>query len=100
LNGTDRFNTDIILENLLGNILIFLTLGVFLPLLFKKYRSLAKMLLYSVSLSFVIEAVQILGRIGQFDIDDILLNTFGCLLGHLAAMIFVVARTLLRRETA
>ncbi|REK56623.1 MAG: VanZ family protein [Thermobacillus sp.] len=83
LTGADRYNMDIIIHNTLGNILIFLPLGFFLPLLFKRYGKLSKIIVDSMVISFAIETLQIGLKIGQFDIDDVILNTFGSVLGFL-----------------
>lgn len=81
LTGADRFNIDIIISNTLGNILIFLPLGIFLPLLFEKYSKFTKVLIASTIISFSIEVLQITLQIGQFDIDDIILNVVGSIIG-------------------
>jgi glycopeptide antibiotics resistance protein len=83
LTGSDRFNMDIIINNTLGNILIFLPLGIFLPLLFKRYSRFSKVVVASIVISFTIETLQIILKIGQFDIDDVILNTIGSILGFL-----------------
>jgi glycopeptide antibiotics resistance protein len=81
IKGTERFEIEIILHNTLGNILIFLPLGIFLPILFKKFNSLSKVFVSSILISFTIEVLQFVLQIGQFDIDDILLNTVGAIIG-------------------
>ncbi|MUK88508.1 VanZ family protein [Ornithinibacillus sp. L9] len=81
LTGFERFNTDIIINNTLGNILIFLPLGIFLPLLFKKYRRFTKVFVTSIVISFSVEILQLVLKIGQFDIDDVILNTTGSIVG-------------------
>jgi glycopeptide antibiotics resistance protein len=80
--GSDRFNQDIIINNTLGNILIFLPLGIFLPILFKKFNRLSKVFISLTIISFSIEVLQFVLQIGQFDIDDIILNTMGVVLGY------------------
>jgi glycopeptide antibiotics resistance protein len=84
LTGADRYNMSIIIDNTLGNVLIFLPLGFFLPLLFRRYGKLSKIIVDSMVISFAIETLQIGQRVGQFDVDDIILNTFGSVLGFLA----------------
>ncbi|WP_213485501.1 VanZ family protein [Thermobacillus xylanilyticus] len=91
LTGADRYNMSIIIDNTLGNVLIFLPLGFFLPLLFRRYGKLSKIIVDSMVISFAIEALQIGLRIGQFDIDDVILNTFGSVLGFL---IFIIVKHL------
>lgn len=83
INGADRFNLDVIVNNTLGNLLIFLPLGMFIPLLFKKYKGMSKIMATSIVISFSIEILQIALKIGQFDVDDVILNTFGAMIGFL-----------------
>ena len=94
ITGADRFNLDIIINNTLGNILIFLPLGIFLPLLFKKYSRFTEVIIASTVISFSIEVFQIVLRIGQFDIDDVILNTFGSITGFLLLKIIKSVITL------
>ncbi|MBS4220228.1 VanZ family protein [Bacillus sp. FJAT-49711] len=81
ITGSERFNMDIIINNTLGNILIFLPLGILLPLLFKRYSRFLKVIVASIVISFTIETLQIVLKLGQFDIDDVILNTIGSILG-------------------
>ncbi|ALS29429.1 VanZ-like protein [Paenibacillus sp. 32O-W] len=83
VTGSARFNLDIIINNTLGNVLVFLPFGIFLPLLFKKCKSLSKVVVASVSISFSIEVLQLVLKIGQFDIDDVILNVMGSIIGFL-----------------
>ncbi|WP_445491304.1 VanZ family protein [Niallia sp. 03133] len=85
----DHYNLNIIIDNLLGNILIFVPLGFFLPLLFKKYKKFSKVCLSSILISFFLEFLQIALHIGQFDIDDIILNTIGAVIGYFAISILI-----------
>ncbi len=67
--------------NLFGNIGIFVPFGFFLSYFIKCKRKLIKFSLYAISFSTSIEIVQLIfGRC--FDIDDIMLNTLGALLGY------------------
>jgi glycopeptide antibiotics resistance protein len=83
------------LENILGNIALFLPLGVILPLVSEKVSSIRRVLVLALVISLAIEVMQLLSRhFGSFrsvDIDDILLNTFGACLGYIC---FAVARQL------
>lgn len=83
ITEAENYNLDVILFNTLGNVLIFLPLGIFLPLLYKKYCTLSKVALASAIISLSIEILQFTLRIGQFDIDDILLNTMGTAIGFI-----------------
>ena len=68
-------------ENLVGNILLFIPLGIFLPLLFEKVNTLRKVLLYAFAVSSFLEIIQLFTLLGNFDIDDILLNVLGAFVG-------------------
>ncbi|PMC37409.1 VanZ family protein [Bacillus sp. UMB0899] len=61
----------------IGNILAFLPLGVFLPWLFRRMDSFRRVVLGSFLLSMSVEVLQLLFRVGAFDVDDLLLNTLG-----------------------
>lgn len=65
------------------NVLLFVPLGIFLPVLWKKYRTLKPMLLAAFCLTLLIEVSQLFTyRIT--DINDILTNIFGAWLGYTA----------------
>lgn len=74
---------EVIVINIAGNIVAFVPLGFLLPLITKKADSFRNMLLISVLASFTIESLQYITGTGVTDIDDILLNTLGGLLGYL-----------------
>lgn len=69
------------LLNIPGNILIFLPLGLLPPLLWGKMEKLWKTALFGFGISLFIEAAQLILPRGT-DVDDLLLNTFGTLLGY------------------
>lgn len=73
------------LVNLLGNIIPFMPIGFLLPLLFRSisWKGVSGI---AVASSLCIETLQLVFRVGAFDVDDILLNTLGVLLGYLAFM--------------
>ena len=75
------------LENILGNIALFLPLGVILPLLWGRISSLRKIFVVAMLASLGIEVMQLLSRhLGSYrsvDIDDVLFNTLGACLGYI-----------------
>lgn len=89
--------TWISIENIIGNIIIFVPLGLFLPILIGKFRKdIIALLLVSFIISFIFELVQLLFPIfGSFDVDDLLLNILGALIGYFA---FRLSRKLYRNE--
>ena len=68
--------------NLLGNILIFIPFGFFMPMA-SRYRSFTGTVFYSFGLSLCVELFQLVTMVGSFDVDDLLLNTIGGVLGYL-----------------
>jgi len=64
------------------NVAIFVPLGIYLGVLFKKWTWRHKLLTF-VLISLMFEGLQFIFRIGAFDITDILTNTVGGLVGLL-----------------
>ena len=69
-------------SNILGNIAIFMPLGYLLPLLFLKINNIYKVLSISLCLSITFEILQYTLYLGSADIDDIILNTLGGIIGY------------------
>lgn len=67
--------------NVLGNIILFIPLGFFIPLLFKKCDKLKRVILYGFIGSFSIEFLQYFTSNNITDIDDLIFNTIGAVLG-------------------
>ena len=66
--------------NLLGNLIAFAPMGIFLPLLFKKQTKLKNFILTNIAIILAIESLQFLSLSGHFDIDDLILNLLGALI--------------------
>ena len=83
----ENIRTEHTLQNLFGNIILFIPLGIFLPVLSYRYRSLMNVVIVAFISSASIETMQFLERqfeIYRFvDIDDVILNTLGATLGFL-----------------
>lgn len=73
----------IALINLLGNVAMFVPLGFFLPCLWPRQRKLRWLLPTSVLLITAVEVCQLLTLRGICDVDDVILNIPGILLGFL-----------------
>lgn len=69
--------------NLGTNVLLFVPLGIFLPLLFSPFRVWWKALVYTFVILLLVETAQLLSRLGTCDVDDLLLNIVGAFLGWL-----------------
>lgn len=70
-----------VLLNLVGNVVAFIPFGVFLPVLFQKCRNFFLTVLFSMEFSLCVEVIQLVGKVGILDVDDVILNTLGGLLG-------------------
>lgn len=70
-----------VLWNLGGNVLCFVPFGFFVPWMWKNTDRWYLSVLLSLYLSLLIELTQLFMKVGSFDVDDLLLNTAGGLLG-------------------
>jgi len=68
---------EIPISNLIGNMLLFMPMAVFLPCLFRPMRKFWVFALVMVVLLVAVEALQLLLHCGSCDVDDILLNLAG-----------------------
>lgn len=87
-----------VLINLLGNIAAFIPFGFFLPLLWHKTGRFFLILLMSFGFSFAVESIQLVYKVGTFDVDDLFLNTLGGLAGYLLLQAFLYARKKYRQH--
>jgi glycopeptide antibiotics resistance protein len=71
----------LIFKNIIGNIILFLPLGLLLPLIFRLFNSWRIMFVVGFGTSFLIEVLQYEYAKRIFDIDDILLNGLGAMTG-------------------
>ena len=70
--------------NFLGNLVAFLPMGLFPPLIRLRRTALWHAALFSLSISLAIEAGQFISGRRVPDVDDLILNTLGGALGYLA----------------
>lgn len=73
--------------NLLGNIILLVPIGFLLPF-FNNRKSWKKTLVIAFASGFTIEILQTVLRIGIFDIDDVILNALGVMIGY-SAFLFI-----------
>ena len=82
----DQLGAFAVFANLAGNILIFVPYGFFISMA-SRSRGFFKTLFFSMGLSLCVEITQLFSRVGSFDVDDILLNTIGGVLGYIIFLI-------------
>ena len=73
----------IMVRHLGGNLILLAPLGLYLPLFLKGINTPGKMALAGFLASLAIETTQLLTGRGQFNVDDLFLNTLGAWLGYL-----------------
>ena len=73
--------------SLLGNFALFIPFGLFIPRLFERYRRFVKFILLAFAILISFETFQVLTLRGSFDVDDIILNLAGAVIGFFIARI-------------
>lgn len=74
--------------NLAGNVVVFIPLGWFLPCIWPKMRGFFKTVLTAAVSVCLVEICQYITNLGSCDIDDLLLNLVGVILGYVIWKIF------------
>ena len=69
--------------NIFGNVLAFVPCGFLLSVISRRCRYFILNTVIGLFISFLIECTQLLFRVGSFDVDDMILNTFGVCLGYI-----------------
>lgn len=82
-------------ENLAGNVLVFVPFGLLFPFVAREGEKFHVMFLNAFIFILGIETFQLFSAFGAFDVDDILLNCLGAVLGYGIYRLFMVWR---RRE--
>ncbi|MEB2279480.1 VanZ family protein [Lysinibacillus xylanilyticus] len=70
------------LQNCIFNILMFVPLGIFLPLISSKFKKFKWLLLIVISATLSIETYQTLSGAGIFELDDLMNNSLGGIIGY------------------
>ena len=95
-SGDTLFMIKLIVRNVGGNIVMFMPLGFLVPIIWKDCKKLKKILMIGFFVSLSIESLQFVenllgvgfGRI--IDIDDVICNVFGSILGYLIYKILIL----------
>jgi glycopeptide antibiotics resistance protein len=76
----DSFNLRTWSVNVIGNVAVFIPFGIAYPYLlgWKLFRFTSSF----IAILFILELLQLVLRQGSFDIDDVLLNTIGAVIGY------------------
>lgn len=83
-----------LLVNVIGNVAMFIPSGIVLPIIYKRLDTFTKVLLAGGGISLCIEIIQLPFSVRATDIDDLILNTVGVIMGYgIYALIQCLRRT-------
>lgn len=82
-NNKELLGNNSVYLNLLGNVICFIPFGFVIPILAPAMRHFKRTFFLSVIASVVVELIQLFTKLGSFDIDDIILNSFGGIIGYI-----------------
>ena len=71
-----------LLVNVIGNVAMFIPSGIVLPIIYKRLDTFLKVLLAGGSISLCIEIIQLPFSVRATDIDDLILNVVGVVMGY------------------
>ena len=80
-HSTDAGGIRHAIVNLAGNVVMFIPLGVFLPGIWKRLRKFRWFLPAVTLLIAAVELLQLVTLLGSCDVDDLILNLIGAVLG-------------------
>lgn len=87
------------LLNVVGNVAAFMPCGFFLPIVSRRSRrKWYNTILLCFTLSLCVEVTQLVGKVGSFDVDDLMLNTLGGALGYVTYRIVQTIRIRRKRR--
>ena len=76
-------NTDIVVRNLFVNLILFLPMGMAIPVLCEnRINRFWEFLIFIIITTFFVEIIQFFTMRGTADIDDIILNSIGGCIGY------------------
>lgn len=67
--------------NLLGNILPFIPIGFLVPVIYRR-MTWPRAILLAIATGLFMEVLEVIFHVGIFDVDDIILNGLGVLIGY------------------
>jgi glycopeptide antibiotics resistance protein len=83
-------STTSVMLNLVGNVVAFMPFGMLIRWARNKKTGVLTAFVYSMLFSCIIEVAQLVTKLGVFDVDDIIMNTIGGMIGYLVYVILAV----------
>jgi glycopeptide antibiotics resistance protein len=89
MNHIGNLDFDILLYNLAGNVVAFMPLGFLLPFAFRRFKAVKT---FAAAFAFILiaEVLQLVSRRGVFDVDDLILNMLGSIIGYAAYRLLLI----------
>lgn len=84
----DTLGMSAFLLNIVGNVAAFVPFGILRPLIGQRRHNFYRTMFQGFLFSLCIEISQLVSHVGSFDVDDIILNTAGILVGYILFLIF------------
>lgn len=88
VTNTGALGWRVVLVNLLGNVVAFVPFGLFLPMVANLRFNVWSIGVLTFDLSLTIELMQLITKVGSFDVDDLILNTLGGIMGYALCCFF------------
>ena len=70
-----------VVVNLAGNVMAFMPFGFFMPVVSRRSRGPVRIIFLGFGFSLMLETIQLVFKVGSFDVDDLILNTLGAAIG-------------------
>lgn len=86
IKHADKLGPTAVWLNLAGNVVAFIPFGYFVTGLLSSGRKVLKAVAYTVIFSLGVELIQLFSHVGSFDVDDIILNTLGGIIGSVVCV--------------
>ena len=100
----DQIGFELFMINVVGNVVAFMPFGYLVPVLYREqrgdkthlghyFRSFLFVTILGFLLSLSVETIQLFSKVGCFDVDDLMLNTMGVMVGFI---LYYVSKKLIR----
>ncbi|QJD82913.1 VanZ family protein [Cohnella herbarum] len=84
--------------NVVGNTILFIPFGLIISAMMYKSNSNRRIFSYATLTSLSLEVIQLILGLGQFDIDDLILNSIGAIIGiMLFNFVTIIYRSIFRK---
>ena len=95
-DAAGRYMFRYIVTEVYGNIMLFAPVGLLMPLVWRKQEKFWVLLVSGIAISTAIEVVQLALPLRATDIDDIIMNTCGALIGY---VIYILVKKVSKNRT-